>query len=109
MVLILGSTTRFDSDWVPFEIEHAIDACQIPIIAAYPGYQYIRAPAELSSLWPAALATRIQSGAARVIHVPFRREPLKDAISQFSHNNLPNGSLIAYSVNAYRSFGIQIG
>src|SRR4051812_34591363 len=26
MILILGQTTRFDLDWVPFEIEYAIDS-----------------------------------------------------------------------------------
>src|SRR4051812_6699248 len=35
MVLIVGDTTRFDTDWVPFEIEKAVDAYQIPIIVAY--------------------------------------------------------------------------
>src|SRR5438093_8188664 len=41
MVLIIGQTTRFDTDWVPFEIEQAVDSYKIPIIAAYPGYDYI--------------------------------------------------------------------
>lgn len=39
MILILGTTTRFDTDWVPFEIEHAIDKCGLPIIAVYPDCQ----------------------------------------------------------------------
>jgi len=94
---------------VPFEIEYAIDTCEIPIIAAYTGYKAIMAPAQLSSLWPAALASRIQSGAAHVIHVPFKREPLKDAISQFSHDNYPPGNGLAYySREAYASFGIAV-
>lgn len=46
MVLIIGSTTRFDTDWVPFEIGYAVDACKIPIIATYPGCECITAPAE---------------------------------------------------------------
>src|SRR5713101_1705961 len=44
MILILGKTTRFDTDWVPFEITYAVDTCEIPIIAAYPAYAYIRNP-----------------------------------------------------------------
>ena len=43
MVLIIGSTTRLDTDWVPFEIGYAVDACKIPIIAAYIGYEAHRA------------------------------------------------------------------
>jgi hypothetical protein len=110
IVLIIGPTTRFDTDWVPFEIEYAVDTCEIPIIAAYPGYKYITAPAALASLWPAALASRIRSGAAHVIHVPFKREPLKDAISQFSYDKFPlGGGFGIYSNEAYASFGIHLG
>src|SRR5580692_2905986 len=35
MVLIIGETTYLDTDWVPFEIEKAVDTYGIPIIAAY--------------------------------------------------------------------------
>ena len=91
MVVIIGQTTRFDTDWVPFEIEYAVDTCEIPIIAAYPGLDFVVAPLALAGLWPAALASRIRSGAAHVIHVPFKREPLRDAIGQFSHDNYPVG------------------
>lgn len=34
--------------------------------------EYITAPALLSDLWPTALSTRIRSGAAHVIHLPFK-------------------------------------
>jgi len=106
MVLIVTEDTRLDADWVPFEIAYAVDTCAIPIIAAYPHYDYIQAPAELSPLWPGALADRIRTNTARVIHVPFKREPLKDAISQFSHDSMPSSSLSYYSHEAYASFGI---
>ena len=107
MVLILTPTTRLDTDWIPFEIEYAVDSCEIPIIAAYPAYDYIGAPAQLSALWPAALADRIRNQSAHVIHVPFKRLPLNDAIGQFSHNAYPlNAGLGFYSVEAYKSFGI---
>src|SRR5579875_1725861 len=35
MVLIIGPTTKRDTDWVPYEIEQAVDTCEIPIIATY--------------------------------------------------------------------------
>lgn len=109
MVLILTQTTRLDADWVPFEISYAVDSCKIPIIAAYPNYEYIMAPAQLAHLWPAALATRIHSGTAHVIHVPFKREPLKGTIGQFSHDVLPIGQGLGfYSREAYASFGITV-
>ena len=41
MVLIVGVTTKNDTDWVPLEIAQAIDTYQIPIIAAYTDYASI--------------------------------------------------------------------
>jgi len=105
MILIIGKTTWQDMDWVPFEIEHAVDDCAIPIIAAYPGYTYIMKPEDLRSLWPAALEVRIDAYAARVIHIPFRREPLTEAVSQFHLNNLPSSPLTYYTRETYQGWG----
>ncbi|HVR97054.1 MAG TPA: TIR domain-containing protein [Thermoanaerobaculia bacterium] len=96
MILIISETTRLDTDWVPLEIQYAIDTCKIPIIAAYPNYNYIMAPAELKPLWPEALAQRIANNTTHVIHVPFRQEPLRDAVGQFSHTNYPKGGGLGY-------------
>lgn len=107
MVLVVGKTTKEDTDWVPFEIGYAVDVCEIPIIAAYPEYDYITAPAKLSNLWPSALAARIQNRTAHVIHIPFKQAPLADAIGQFSHRKYPkNGGLGSYSREAYQSWGL---
>ena len=56
MVLIIGNTTRLDTDWIPLEIQLAVDNYSIPIIAAYTGYDRILIPNEMKSLWPSALA-----------------------------------------------------
>ena len=110
MVLILGETTRFDGDWIPFEISYAVDTCRIPIIAAYPAYVSIRNPGSHSSEWPSALAKRIRSETAHVIHVPFKQAVLVDAIGQFHHNSYPPGKgLGRYSDEAYAHFGIRTG
>jgi hypothetical protein len=106
MVLIIGQTTRFDADWVPFEISSAVDTYAIPIIAAYTGYETIMAPAELRALWPRALSDRIDNGQARVIHIPFKKEPIMAAIDQFDHNNLPQGALTHYVRDAYARWGL---
>ena len=105
LLLIIGQTTRFDTDWIPFEISHAVDNCEIPIIAAYPGYERVMDPSALSALWPKALADRINDGTARVIHVPFKKEPIADAVSQFDFSNPPSGGLVYYSRDAYLSWG----
>lgn len=105
-VLIIGQTTRFDDDWVPFEIEQAVETYDLPIIAAYPGYDYIMAPAELAALWPSALGNRIHRGTARVIHIPFKKQPITDAIEQFDHENLPKTGLTYYTQETYQSWGL---
>lgn len=105
LLLIIGKTTRLDTDWVPFEIAYAVDSCNIPVIAAYTGYERIMSPVALSGLWPLALAERINNGKARVIHVPFKKEPIAAALLQFHLNNLPNGSLVYYSRETYVNWG----
>lgn len=109
MVLILGETTRLDTDWVPFEIAKAVDVYKLPIIVAYTKWSGpIRNPGALSGYWPGALAERINNGSASAIHIPFKKNALLDAIGQFSHNKLPTGGgLGIYSDEAYKSFGIQ--
>ncbi len=106
MVLIIGETTRFDTDWVPFEICAAVDTYEIPIIAVYPDYGPILEPAKFSPLWPKALADRINNKTAKVIHIPFKKAPLLDAISQFSHTKQPNTALNYYSREAYKQWGL---
>ena len=108
MILIIGKTTKEDTDWVPFEIKYAVDECNIPIIAVYPGYEYITNPIELSHLWPDALKLRIENKTCRVIHIPFKKEPIFDAMSQFTHNNHPNTPVSYYPVAVYKSWGFSI-
>jgi hypothetical protein len=109
MVLIIGETTRLDTDWVPFEIEQAIDTYTIPIIATYTVFDKpIRNPKALSQYWPKALEVRINDQTANVIHIPFKKEALKNATSQFSHSSPPNGKgLGVYTDDAYKAFGIE--
>lgn len=108
MVLIIGSTTKMDDDWVPFEIRYAIDQYKTPIIAAYTGYDdRIINPVRLRYLWPRELETRIDNGSAGVIHIPFRETPLADAISQFNPNAYPKGGgLGTYKSEVYDKWGI---
>lgn len=108
MVLIIGTTTKLDDDWIPFEISEAVDKFKIPIIATYTNISVpIRDPSLYKSRWPVALATRISAGTASVIHIPFKKAALLDAIGQFNPNKLPKrNGLSIYSDAAYREFGI---
>ncbi len=106
MVLIIGETTKLDTDWVPFEIEQAIDKYAIPIIAAYTDYSPVLEPAKFWPLWPKALADRINNQTAQVLHIPFKKAPIMDAMDRFTHDNLPGGPLIHYVREAYVNWGL---
>ena len=101
LLLIIGTTTRFDTDWIPFEIAYAANESKIPIIAVYTGYERIMDPAALS-----ALTKVINSGSVGVIHVPFKQAPIADAISQFNHDSHPATTLNYYSQEAYSLWGL---
>lgn len=108
LLLILTNTTKEDTDWVPFEIKYAIDECNIPLILAYPDFDVIRNPSLLSHYWPKALKERIENGSVRAIHIPFKKAPILDAISQFYVQNqqYPIDGYGYYNDNAYKSWGL---
>ncbi len=108
LVLLTSSTTKNDTDWVPFEISYAVDTCKLPIIAAYVEHSHpVVDPSGFRWLWPAALQQRIDNGSAHAIHIPFARDPLASAISQFSVANYPRSAgLGRYSNEAYRGWGL---
>jgi hypothetical protein len=108
MVLIIGPTTKTDTDWVPFEISEAVDDYQLPIIAVYPGVEAILNPAAYTNLWPPALASRITNGTAKVIHIPFKQAVVDAAIRQFNLSNKPATGQNYYTREAYRGFGINV-
>jgi hypothetical protein len=101
LLLIIGQTTKNDSDWVPFEIGYAVDECGIPIIATYVDYSHVLHPSALEPLWPAALKKRITDKTARVIHIPFRKEPLRAAIIRFDCETQPKSGLSIYPREQY--------
>ncbi|MDP3207823.1 MAG: TIR domain-containing protein, partial [Rhodoglobus sp.] len=107
MVLIIGPTTRFDTDWVPFEIEKAVDSYKIPIIAAYTEFPAVLSPSDLQEFWPQALFDRINDETAHVIHIPFKKLAILDAINRFSHRDPPKGPLVHYTVGAHREWGLM--
>lgn len=106
LLLIIGPTTKLDTDWVPFEIKYAVETCKIPIIVTYTGYNRIMDPSALSYLWPAELSKAINNKQVGIIHIPFKKEPIADAISQFDMNNHPKTTLNHYTKEAHDSWGL---
>lgn len=108
-LLIITDKTNYDRGILNWEIEKAVDYYKLPIIIAYPGYSRIGSPEKLNYMWPKALAERIENGSAKCIHIPFNKEPILDAISQFSVVTAKypkGGSLGRYSNDAYKSWGL---
>ena len=69
----------------------------------------IGAPSELNSMWTKSLAERIKNERAHCIHIPLKKEPIFDAINQFSvvNSKYPKGGALGcYSEEAYKSWGI---
>ena len=107
-LLILTKTTNNDTDWVPFEISYAVDNCELPLILAYPDFDSIMAPDQLLNYWPQALKIRIENGTARAIHIPFRKPPVLDALSQFDigNNKYPTDGYGYYTREAHQEWGL---
>ena len=108
-LLIISDKTNYDRGILNWEIEKAVDYYELPIIIAYPGYSKISAPSELNSMWTKSLEERIKNERAHCIHIPFKKEPIFDAINQFSvvNSKYPKGGALGYySEEAYKSWGI---
>lgn len=97
-LLIITDETNYDRGILNWEIEKAVDCYKLPIIISYPGYPKILAPSELRDMWPKALRERIDNKCAYCTHVPFKKEPIFDAINRFSvvNSKYPKGSLGYY-------------
>lgn len=104
VVLLVGKTTRFDDDFVPYEIKYAIDSCNLPIIVCYVEERKKITnilSSSLQNLLPQILKDRISQGKAKTIHIPFRQRILNQAMNDFNHNNLPQYSSTVYSDALY--------
>jgi hypothetical protein len=106
MVVIISSDTRKSGSLLSWEIEKAVDYYGLPLIVAYTGYSSVLHPGSHSGLWPITLETRINSGAAKAIHIPFKKDAMYDAISRFSVNGEQlTGSLVHYTREKQQSWG----
>lgn len=109
LLLILGKTTKFDTDWIPFEIACAVDDYDLPILVAYTAYDAVPPNSDqavLRSWWPYALAARIDMGTARTLHISFKQKPIGEAVDQFDFNTPPKWPLTFYTREAYIKWGI---
>lgn len=110
MVVVLSNDTRKTGSVLSYEIEQAIDVYKIPLIIAYPDYAAIwgvNSGSNLEKRWPDVLKSRIDLKDTKAIHIPFKKEPLLDAIPRFTVNgeSLSNGRDV-YSRDSYVKWGL---
>lgn len=108
MIVVLSEETRKSGSMLSFEIEKAVDVYGLPLIIAYPDFNYILNVESHRRVWPTALCSRIDDGSARAIHVPFKKEPILAAIGQFTvqDSSLTIGKHY-YTLDTYRKWGLH--
>jgi|GEM_PF-426632 len=91
MILLVGNTTKLDTDFVPYEIQYAISSCDLPIIVCYVNERnrITTLQQRFKNLWPKVLADAINDGTTHTIHIPFRQRILNQALNQFNLSNRP--------------------
>lgn len=107
MVLIIGKTTKNDTDFVPYEIAYAADNCKIPIICVYTQYSSILNVESHRAEWPIALKNRIDANSVRALHIPFKQRVIDTAIRQFDFNKPPSTAKSYYTKDALISLGVK--
>ena len=107
MLIVLTSQTRKTGSMLSYEIQKAVDYYELPLIIAYPEYEYILNVDSHRDIWPDALRSRIDKGSARAIHISFKKDPIFEAISQFTvqDNGLTNGRHF-YKRSVYEQWGL---
>lgn len=108
MIVILSPQTRKSGSMLVFEIEQAVDCYKLPLIITYVDLQVVLQPNLLSGYWPNALSSRIGNAQGNMIHIPFAKNPIMDALPRFAVNgDMPNGGVLGfYNADAHRQWGL---
>ena len=108
MIVVLSKDTRKTGSMLSFEIEQAVDNYKLPLIISYADVSLVKNVDSFSSYWLNALRQRIENNSAKAIHVPFKKEPIFNAISRFAvSGELPKGGAKGYYTDAaYRGWGL---
>lgn len=107
MILILTDNTRPNRELLNYEIKKAVEF-GLPIIICYGSIKNpVYKPNLLAYYWPLELKLAIKNGTAKCIHIPFKKQPICDAVTQYSiHKKHTLTPLSTYSVNAYTIWGL---
>lgn len=104
-MLLVGDKTRFDDDYIPFEIEYAVKECGLPVIICFVNERKRLTKntyrAELDLLIPKTLKDLMKTDEVKTIHIPFRERIMSKALDDFDINNMPNHSSGLYLESVY--------
>jgi hypothetical protein len=102
LLLLVGNTTKLDMDFVPYEIEYAIDKCKLFVIVSYVNHRTRisnHCPQNLINLIPKSLKDRIDNNSVKTLHIPFRERIINEAIKEYNHD-----TLTSFSFGGYKEF-----
>jgi hypothetical protein len=105
MIVLLSSQTRKSGSILSYEIELAVDTYKLPLIIAYVEFQVVLAPSLLSNYWPNSLGSRINNDQGNMIHIPFAKDPIMNALPRFTVNGEEiRGNKAHYDADAHRNW-----
>lgn len=107
MLVLLSSDTRKSGSMLSYEIEQAVDIYKLPLIITYVDRGVVLRPDLLTGYWPNPLRTRVENGQGNMIHIPFAKATILDALPRFTVNGETiGGNQIHYSVDAHKNWGL---
>lgn len=94
LLLIITENSSINRGLLGWEIEKAVEIYKLPIIVAYTGKETVSTP--IYSLLPDELKKYMDAEMVKTIHIPFKREYIKDAVEKFSIHKMPTGLITTY-------------
>jgi hypothetical protein len=106
-MILIGDKTRFDDDYIPFEIEYAVNECKLPVIICFVKEKNRLTNktyrTDLDNLLPKALKDLITKNEVKSLSIPFRERIMSKALDEFDYSNMPKYSSGLYSDSTYDS------
>lgn len=102
MVLIITKHSNMDRGLLGWEIEQCVNVYKLPIIVAYTMCSdKLTSTNSYRRYWPEKLKELIDKDETKTIHIPFKKELVLRAITDFSVNNMPSYTITIYKESVY--------
>lgn len=102
MLLIITENSNANRGLLGWEIEKCVKTYDLPIIVVYTMCSgNITSTNLYQKYWPEKLKNFIDKDEVKTIHIPFKKEIVLRAISDFSVNNMPTYTVTVYKESLY--------